>query len=60
MLIGGIIAEDADVRRAEDLAQLDGPLQLVQVRRERFVDANLADGRADGAELEAVLGRAAT
>ena len=52
--LGGVIAEDADVRRVEQLAQLDGPLELFQVGLERLVDADLADGRADGAEAEAV------
>src|SRR5437868_5344326 len=54
-VLGRVVAEDANVRRAEDLAQLDGPLEALQVRLERLVDANLADRRADGAEPEAVL-----
>ena len=53
-LAGRVVAEDADVRRVEDLAQLDGPLEALQVRLERLVDLDLADGRADGAEAEAV------
>ena len=37
----------------KQLAEMDGALEFLQVRPEGLVDANLADGRADGAELEA-------
>ena len=36
-VIRRIVAEDADVRRAEHLAQIDGPLELLQVRLERLI-----------------------
>src|SRR5262249_55520431 len=45
---------DADVGGVEHLAQLDRPLETVQVRFEGLVDLDLADRRADGAEAEAV------
>src|SRR5262245_13891335 len=53
--LSGVVTEYADVRRAKDLAQFDGPLEPFQVRLERLVDLDLADGRTDGAEFEAVL-----
>ena len=37
------------------LGQLDGVLELVQVRLERLIQPDLADGRADRADLQAVV-----
>src|SRR5262249_17875270 len=37
-LFWGVVAENADVRRAEDLAQVDRPPELFEVRAEWLVD----------------------
>src|SRR5262249_30245266 len=52
---GKIVAEDANVARVEDLAQLDCPLEALQMRSERLIDPYLSDCRANGTELEPVL-----
>src|SRR5262249_36292192 len=55
LTLSRVVAEDADIACAEDLAQFDGPPEAFQLRLERIADLDLADRRADGAELEAVL-----
>src|SRR5437762_2908953 len=50
-----IVTEDADIGGTKELCEVDRPLEFLQVRRERLIDVDFADGRTDGAELEAVL-----
>ena len=54
VVAGRVVAEDADVARAEHAAQLDRSLELVEVRLERLIDRDLADRRADCGETEAL------
>ena len=49
---GRIVAEYANVRRAEAMGQFAGAFENVEVRLERQVDGDLAHGRADGRERE--------
>src|SRR5947209_7814676 len=53
--LGGVVAEDADIRCPKHLAQFDGALKTLQVRFERLVNAHLAYRRANSAKLETVL-----
>src|SRR5262245_6256648 len=55
LALGGIVAEDTNIAGAEDFAQLNGTSKAFQVWFEWVADLYLADRRADGAELEAVL-----
>ena len=49
---GDVEREHADILRAQDVRQLHRAAQLVQVRRERLLHADLADGRADRPDLQ--------
>ena len=51
--LGHVEAENADVRRAVPLGQVQSDLKPSQVRLERVNDRDLADRRADGAQAEA-------
>ena len=55
LALGGVVAEHANERRAEELGEFDGVLELFEVRLEWLVQPDLADGRADGADLQAVV-----
>ena len=55
LALGGVVAEHPDERRLEELGQFHGVFELVQMRLERFVQLDLADRRADRADLQTVV-----
>src|SRR5689334_6122382 len=55
-LLRRVIAEDADHLRAEELRQLDGNLEAIEMLLPRLVDLHLPDRRADGRDADPAAG----